>query len=198
MAPLVPWIQVKDVPPNEVGNPANSNPTDSSAEPLPVNAIVPVADALSVVSLGVPAVSRMPPAKPSSDTLVVLWPAMVGAESLSTMVAVALSLTVWPRLVRVAPRVKVSLASSNRSFENAGQTMQRVVESVDELSRLMGAIAQATAQQRASAQELDRAVGSLNESAQQSMSVVQRSQDTAARLREQAQDLDETMGAFRA
>ncbi|MBA4254076.1 MAG: hypothetical protein C0441_09120, partial [Comamonadaceae bacterium] len=78
------------------------------------------------------------------------------------------------------------------------QTMQRVVESVDELSRLMGAIAQATAQQRASAQELDRAVGSLNASAQQSVSVVQRSQDTAVRLREQALDLDETMGAFRA
>ncbi|WP_171816041.1 methyl-accepting chemotaxis protein [Serpentinimonas barnesii] len=82
--------------------------------------------------------------------------------------------------------------------QNAGQTMQRVVESVDELSRLMGSIAQATAQQRASAQELDRAVGSLNESARSSAAVVQRSQETAARLRDQAHDLDETMGAFHA
>jgi len=88
--------------------------------------------------------------------------------------------------------------TGSAAAQNAGQTMQRVVESVDELSRLMGSIAQATAQQRASAQELDRAVGSLNESAHQSSAVVQRSQDTAARLREQANDLDETMGAFRA
>ena len=88
--------------------------------------------------------------------------------------------------------------TGSAAAENAGQTMQRVVESVDELSRLMGSIAQATAQQRASAQELDRAVGSLNESARSSAAVVQRSQETAARLRDQAHDLDETMGAFHA
>ncbi|WP_029462757.1 methyl-accepting chemotaxis protein [Serpentinimonas barnesii] len=88
--------------------------------------------------------------------------------------------------------------TGSAAAENAGQTMQRVVESVDELSRLMGSIAQATAQQRASAQELDRAVGSLHDSSQQSADVVQRSQETAARLRQQANDLDETMGAFRA
>jgi len=91
-------------------------------------------------------------------------------------------------------RVKTGSAAA----ENAGQTMQRVVHSVDELSHLMGSIAQATAQQRASAQELDRAVRALNASAQQSASVVQRSQETASRLREQANDLDGTMGAFRA
>jgi len=91
-------------------------------------------------------------------------------------------------------RVKTGSAAA----ENAGQTMQRVVHSVDELSHLMGSIAQATAQQRASAQELDRAVSALNASAQQSASVVQRSQETASRLREQANDLDGTMGAFRA
>lgn len=107
------------------------------------------------------------------------------------------------RSTQAAREVKQLIETSTQRVQtgsaaahNAGQTMQRVVESVDELSRLMGSIAQATVQQRASAQELDRAVGSLHESARSSATVVQHSQETAARLRDQAHDLDETMGAF--
>ena len=86
--------------------------------------------------------------------------------------------------------------TGSAAAENAGQTMQRVVDSVAELSSLMGSIAQATAQQRSSAQEMDRAVEALNQTASTSATVVQRSQATAAALRDQAQRLDETMGAF--
>jgi methyl-accepting chemotaxis protein len=86
--------------------------------------------------------------------------------------------------------------TGSAAAENAGQTMQRVVDSVAELSSLMGSIAQATAQQRASAQQLDQAVEALNQTASTSATVVQRSQATAAALHQQAQRLDETMGAF--
>jgi len=107
------------------------------------------------------------------------------------------------RSTQAAREVKALIETSTQrvqtgsaAAENAGQTMQRVVDSVAELSRLMGSIAQATAQQRASAQQLDQAVEALNQTASTSAAVVQRSQATAAALRDQAQRLDETMGAF--
>jgi len=107
------------------------------------------------------------------------------------------------RSTQAAREVKALIETSTQrvqtgsaAAENAGQTMQRVVDSVAELSRLMGSIAQATAQQRASAQQLDQAVQALNQTASISAAVVQRSQATAAALRDQSQRLDETMGAF--
>lgn len=74
--------------------------------------------------------------------------------------------------------------------------MQRVVDSVSELSNLMASIAQATAQQRASAQELGGSVQGLSQIASTSAAAVQRSQATASALREHARALDEAMDVF--
>jgi methyl-accepting chemotaxis protein len=86
--------------------------------------------------------------------------------------------------------------SGTSAADNAGSTIKLVVESVDELSRVMLSIAEATAQQRDSAQQMNHSVSAITESARQNAEVVQRSHATAVGLREQALDLDTTVGAF--
>ncbi len=113
---LAPWLQVSAVPPIDVGKPVSAKATVKGAAPLPVRAMVPLALALLVLSAGVPLVSGMPLGRPSSDTLADA-PSMVGAVSLSKMVAVALLavvLTVAP-VAAVMVATTVSLTSSRMS-----------------------------------------------------------------------------------
>jgi len=107
------------------------------------------------------------------------------------------------RSAQAAKEVKALIDASNQrvqtgsqAAQNAGETMQRVVDSVSELSNLMASIAQATAQQRASAQKLGGSVQGLSQIASTSAAAVQRSQATASALREHARALDEAMDVF--
>ncbi len=122
-AALAPWLQVSAVPPSMAGRPVSVKATVKAAVPLPLRAMVPLALALLVLSAGVPVLSAMPLAKPSSDTLAAA-PAMVGLVSLSTMVAVALfaaELTVAPV---AAVMVATTVSSSSSRMSGVGSAVK--------------------------------------------------------------------------
>lgn len=80
--------------------------------------------------------------------------------------------------------------------DQAGQTMQAIVQSVDQVSALMGDIALATRGQRADVESVTNAVGDIDAATLQSADAVRRSNAAAAALREHATELEAAVAAF--
>jgi methyl-accepting chemotaxis protein len=80
--------------------------------------------------------------------------------------------------------------------DQAGQTMQRVVASVTQVSALMDQIASATRQQREGVEAVGGAVEELGSGTRQSVGAVQRSSAAATELRTHARALEDAVAAF--
>jgi methyl-accepting chemotaxis protein len=86
--------------------------------------------------------------------------------------------------------------SGTEMVDQAGQTMQRIVESVNQVTSLMGQIAGATREQRDGVQAVSHAVEEIGTATQHSAAAVRRSNEAAAALRTQAKALEDAVAAF--
>jgi methyl-accepting chemotaxis protein len=86
--------------------------------------------------------------------------------------------------------------SGSAMVEQAGQTMHRIVESVGQVTSLMGEIAGATRDQREGVEAVSSAVDDIGSATQHSVAAVRRSNDAAVALREHALALEEAVAAF--
>ena len=88
------------------------------------------------------------------------------------------------------------VASGSEMVDQAGQTMSRIVESVNQVSGLMQDIARATREQREGVERVHGAVDEIGQATVQSAEAVRRSAEAAAALREQARALEDAVAAF--
>lgn len=80
--------------------------------------------------------------------------------------------------------------------EGAGVTMQKVVESVNRVTHIIGEIAQASREQSSGILQVNDAVVGLDQTTQQNAALVEQAAAAAAALQEQAQTLTEEVGFF--
>jgi len=79
----------------------------------------------------------------------------------------------------------------------AGVTMEKIVESIDRVARLMTEISGASAEQSAGVSQVGDAILQMDQGTQQNASMVEEMSSAAAALRDQAQELMQTVGAFK-
>ena len=85
----------------------------------------------------------------------------------------------------------------SRLVADAGQTMNEIVESVGRVTKIIGEISAAAAQQRDGIGEVGGAVTQLDQMTQQNAALVEESAAAAASLNEQAKRLVEAVSRFR-
>ncbi len=80
---------------------------------------------------------------------------------------------------------------------NAGKTMEQIMESVQKVSDTMNAILAAVSAQQQSFGRISSSVGQVEQMTQQNAAMVEESAAAASSLREQAKNLSDLVGAFR-
>ena len=88
-------------------------------------------------------------------------------------------------------------AEGTRLVENAGETMQEIVSSVQRVTDIMGEISAASSEQSAGIEQVNNAITSMDEVTQQNAALVEEAAAAAESLVEQANSLMDTVGAFR-
>jgi methyl-accepting chemotaxis protein len=88
------------------------------------------------------------------------------------------------------------VSSGSAMVDQAGQTMQHIVESVTQVTALMADIAGATREQREGVESVHQAVEAIGSATEQSAAAVRRSAEAAASLRAHAQALEHAVAAF--
>jgi methyl-accepting chemotaxis protein len=108
------------------------------------------------------------------------------------------------RSADAAKEIKQLIAASvdkvdagTHAVEQAGDTIQALVVDVQRVSRLMGSIAEASAEQSRGVQQVNRTVTEMDKVVQQNASVVQQSSAAAESMKRQAALLVDAVGAFR-
>ena len=87
--------------------------------------------------------------------------------------------------------------AGSRLVEDAGATMQDIVQSVQREKETIGEITAAATEQSAGVSQVNQAVGSLDQMTQQNAALVEQSAAAAQSLREQAQQLAQVVSVFR-
>ena len=87
--------------------------------------------------------------------------------------------------------------AGSRLVEDAGATMQEIVQSVQRVTDMIGEITAAATEQSAGVSQVNQAVGSLDQMTQQNAALVEQSAAAAQSLREQAQQLAQVVSVFR-
>ena len=80
---------------------------------------------------------------------------------------------------------------------DAGDTMTRLVRSVEELHGLIGNIARASDEQRLGVQEVNSAIQQIDSITQQNAALVEEASAAASSLREQASHLENEVAIFK-
>jgi len=80
--------------------------------------------------------------------------------------------------------------------DQAGSTMQEVVDAIGRVSSIMGEIDSASTQQSAGVQQVSEAVGQMDQATQQNAALVEESAAAADSLRQQAQQLVQAVAVF--
>jgi methyl-accepting chemotaxis protein-1 (serine sensor receptor) len=80
--------------------------------------------------------------------------------------------------------------------ERAGQTMEKLVAGVEQVTRIMGTIADASAEQARGVQQVNKTVTEMDKTVQHNASAVQESAAAAEQMRQQAEDLVKTVSLF--
>ena len=80
--------------------------------------------------------------------------------------------------------------------QQAGQTMQEIVDSVQRVTGIMGEITQATQAQSHEISQINHAIVSMEDSTQQNTALVEEAAAAAASLREQATALAQMVNGF--
>ena len=81
--------------------------------------------------------------------------------------------------------------------KGAGGTMQELVQSIRQLTTLMGEISHASTEQSAGVHQVGEAVSQMDQATQQNAALVEESAAAAQSLREQAQQLVQAVSVFR-
>ena len=89
------------------------------------------------------------------------------------------------------------VAQGTQLVDQAGQTMQEIVRSIQRVSDIVGEISAASAEQSLGVGQVGEAVTQMDRATQQNAALVEESAAAAASLRHQAQQLVEVVGAFR-
>ena len=107
------------------------------------------------------------------------------------------------RSAQAAKEVKALISNSTERVSSgataaghAGDTMQSLLQAVDQLSQRMEDIAQATQRQRETVSVMEASMSAVSERAVSNAELVGRSYSTAAALRSEAHTLDEAISAF--
>jgi methyl-accepting chemotaxis protein len=87
--------------------------------------------------------------------------------------------------------------SGARQVGDAGETMNRIVESVQRVTAIVGEISAGAAEQSAGIGQVNGAVSQLDRMTQQNAALVEQSTAAAESLQQEAQRLTETVAAFR-
>jgi uncharacterized phage infection (PIP) family protein YhgE len=81
--------------------------------------------------------------------------------------------------------------------DQAGNTMQEVVQSIQRVTDIVGEISSASQEQNAGVSQVAEAVSSMDQTTQQNAALVEESASAAASLRQQADQLVAAVSAFR-
>ena len=87
-------------------------------------------------------------------------------------------------------------AEGTKLVENAGKTMDEIVNSVQRVTDIMGEITAASAEQSSGIDQVNQAIGSMDEVTQQNAALVEEAAAAAESLVEQAETLMSTVSAF--
>jgi methyl-accepting chemotaxis protein len=87
--------------------------------------------------------------------------------------------------------------TGSRLVDHAGQTMGKVVLSIQHVARIMGDISAASCEQTAGIEQISVAIGTMDEMTQQNAALVEQAAAAAESLEEQANSLTEAVSAFR-
>ena len=88
-------------------------------------------------------------------------------------------------------------AEGTKLVENAGKTMDEIVNSVQRVTDIMGEISAASNEQSSGIEQVNQAIGSMDEVTQQNAALVEEAAAAAESLVEQAETLMNTVSAFR-
>jgi methyl-accepting chemotaxis protein len=107
------------------------------------------------------------------------------------------------RSAQAAREIKALIGSSVESVGNgtqlvneAGQTMQELIASIQKVSRLMSDISTASGEQSAGVSQVGEAVVQLDQTTQQNAALVEEMSAAASSLRQQADELVRTVSVF--
>jgi methyl-accepting chemotaxis protein len=87
--------------------------------------------------------------------------------------------------------------SGSRLVNQAGETMNKVVESVRRVGHMIGDISMASEEQRSGIEQVNQAVVQMDQVTQQNAALVEEAAAASQALREQAQKLAQMVGVFR-
>ena len=87
--------------------------------------------------------------------------------------------------------------AGSRLVQDAGTTMQDIVQSVQRVNDMIGEITAASTEQSAGVSQVNQAVGNLDQMTQQNAALVEESAAAAQSLREQAEQLTEVVSKFK-
>jgi methyl-accepting chemotaxis protein len=90
---------------------------------------------------------------------------------------------------------KVDLGA--RLVDQAGATMEQVVESIRRVTDIMAEIAHATEEQTGGIEQVNQAIGLMDEATQQNAALVEESAAAAASMQDQAAKLAQVVGVFK-
>ena len=108
------------------------------------------------------------------------------------------------RSASAAKEIKVLIDDSvqkvdagGKLVDQAGATMQQIVNSVSEVASIMGEIAKASQEQSAGIEQISLAVTDMDNTTQQNAALVEQAAAAAASMREQAEQLDQAVAVFK-
>lgn len=89
------------------------------------------------------------------------------------------------------------VAIGSELVDQAGATMQEVVNSITRVTDIMSEISSASVEQKSGVEQVDQAIREMDEATQQNAALVEQSSAAAESLREQAQELVEAVASFK-
>jgi len=88
------------------------------------------------------------------------------------------------------------VSNGYKLVETAGETMQEIVTSTQDVSQIMGEISSASEEQRNGIMQLNQAISSMDETTQQNAALVEEAAAAAQSLEDQAMSLTQAVGVF--
>ena len=88
------------------------------------------------------------------------------------------------------------MSNGYKLVETAGQTMQEIVSSTQQVASIMTEISQASEEQRTGILQLNNAISSMDETTQQNAALVEELSAAARSLQDQARQQVRTIGVF--
>jgi methyl-accepting chemotaxis protein len=89
------------------------------------------------------------------------------------------------------------VASGAKLVDEAGDTMQEIVESIRQVTDIMGEITAASVEQTAGIEQINQAIAQMDQVTQQNAALVEQAAAASQSMQDQARNLESVVGAFR-